>query len=604
MSFKLIKHILLLYLLVPGYLLSAQSINLFEIENKIAQRVKSSLSMYQEGRDYILNVEISLSNLQENQTRTELPSFNDEEVATDKSFVLFRRFGLEAPLNIRQPQSQVFNLADSISGVNITILHDENWSEDELLKVKNILSQIKLNISAKHNIEFTPITLTSAQELDLASLLQQYSLELGLLFAVILLCFFAAGIFFLYSAQTKKNSEALIQSNNAIASAFAAQEQGGDEPSVLDNAADSGKSTENSSNQITDSIERFKNFVSDKENSSKASGFIKKWLSLESSESRQALCLVAEGLPPDLLLRILSGLNLLERKKWKECIEQKYKMPNLNLGAKLIDSELIEEIIIPTDLLSDETKSLICGLAPAKCAQFISENKEFGPLLMNSLSSSFLAKVLGNLPTETVQELTLGSVSIDTEELKSLDSQVVEKIQSYLVDTTESPFAGKIMELLPQVNSEQQEFFFTALAKGGDREKLKKALQQFLPAKELIRLPDDIMKTILSRFRQNQLIEFLLVCEEEISSKYLEITAPSGTNKRDMLDLELENGREDEIALAKLKKDADRIQSNFVDLARKTIKSSEKMLHEIDPIIEELCDNYMGTNTSTQQAAA
>lgn len=631
------------------YSLSTVKFDRQSLENQIKMKIDNALAVLINKDQYILDVKIDTRVVkpkvaqpkQERNVASNSEGFDltDDKIAK-KDYLLFHKLGIEVPIDkiakdMNPKQKTVITKLEEapyekLRSVKITVLLDELLEKDVVDNIQTILKKLSFNAEVTPTMTFATAkfkekvvvippqekTLKDYTVPELLELGAKYSTSLGFLIATLFMSLVVMFLFSRYSKLSRSQTEAVIESNKEVAvMAQSSSEQGGgaQEVEVAESKSEGGSGAgagspadfqgmpSTAGADSSSSVQRFERYFN--ESKSEAATLLKKWISLKSPEAKSALIFLSQELEPEMLLQTFEQLSLQERKTWRGFISSSSDEYDQTKGARFVDEQILEEIIVPTDLISEETKSLLYSLDVESCVRIINESPELGPLLMNTLSSSFIVKIIPQLDSEVVESLTTGSMKISPEEMKKNDTLLQSKIKENQVSEEESPFSDKIMEILPHMDIANEEYFFKAFGMNGNRAKMKELLKTLLPAKAIFNLPDSVLKVVLSKMKQATLVEFLAVSDDEIKTKMLEIIAPNGSKKREIFDLELSNVETDELQLARLKKNKDKIDSVFISFARKLIKSSAQLQEEVEGTIEELCEQYLQKDGQLEQAA-
>lgn len=608
-----------------------------KIEDQINDKIVKAMGVLIDKNQYILDIDIDTKVIKKKKAvkkaKKQAPYKLTDSKDPQKDYILFHKLGLEAPINpvVEEAKDEAPKEIDrtpssyeELQSVKITVLLDELLKKEVTDNVEKVLRQLNFNLPTKPVMQFSRIKFKekkvippkkekTIQDFSLTELLDlgaKYSTSIGFILAALFLSFVAFVLFIMYSSLQKKQTAAVIESNKEIAAmaSEASEDSSADDEPMEEAQAVTAEGVAgvqgvagSEEAPLASSVARFQNYFTN--NTAEASSLLKKWINLNTPGSKEALVLMSQELDSDLLLKTFETLSLQDRKLWRNAISTSSSSIDLRAGARFIDEQILEDIIVPTDLISEETKQLLYSLDIETCTKLIQENPDLGPLLMNTLSTSFIVKIIPRLDNELIETLTMGSIGIDEEKLKQQDSELQEKIQSYLKADSSSPFSDKIMEILPHLDLENEEFFFKAFGKSADANKMKEALKSFLPAKAIFDLPENSMKVVLSKMKQNAIIEFLMVADESVSARVLGVIAPEGSKKREVFDLEIDNMKTDELKLARLKKNKAKVESTFVAFARKVISKSTQVQEEIEPLIEELSAQYVQEEQSGEQAA-
>lgn len=596
-----------------------------QVEKRVTDKIHKTLSVMLTKKDYILDVNVAVAERKPSSTRKKAIQINDNE-KPQEDYLLFRKLGLEAPIE-SEPVIEKTETLVSLRSVAMTVFLKESLPAATKKSVKEILGVLNFNLSVKPKMDFQPLKLAEPKaeekkeegpkEPTLYEMASEFSTSLGFIISAFMLSIVSLLIFRSYSKLSERQSNAMLEVQKdaaapaeapAAAAAPAASEAAagggggsgafqGEMSNDMDINLKQGEQTQVS---MSVAMKRFSAFMDDNHN--EAISLIKRWIKLAPAGSPEALAVLAQELEPETLMKVFSSLEERERKLWKEAL-QRVAGANLDKGAVFLNNQVLEEIIVPTDLITDETKALLYALDPESCAKMIEENPDLGAVLMNTLATSFIVKMLPLLSKDIVERITMESTMLKKDEIKSKDQELRAKIQEYSTVDESLPFSDKISELLPHVDMETEDYYFKALAQTSSESQLTSMIKSFLPAKLIPQLEDKELKKILDRLPQTLLVNMLTVLEEDVSQKYLELVAPSG-KKREMLDLEISNITSNELLHAKMKKNKAVTEREFISTVRNIVARDAEIQDEIEPMIKQLSEQYLADSAGGQSVAS
>lgn len=612
-----------LALKAPGANLSKAEAKASFAEEVISSKIADALSRILSKEDYLADVQVKTKEItvKENQnTAAQAPQTLDSEASAEDQ-LLFRKLGLEKPLEDAKPVQEPKETKEIVlSAAMANIYINKSLSEEVKEAAKSILNKLSFNLEIKPTIKVTDLEF-ARKKTPPPSLLEQatkFSTSIGFVAAALILSFVMLVIFILYSRLSKSSTEAVISAQKEAAAASAESSTSTTSASSQDSSSEvSGTGAgsleggvpgeldinlkNNSGSDPKLAVERFNNFYN--KNKVTALSLIRKWIKLKAEGAPEALLLIAQELESNNLSQIFDELAGVERKEWKAAFSGLGAAADLGKGAAFIDEQILEEIIVPTDLVSEDTKKSLYSLNPDDCAGLITERPELGPLLFNTLASGFIVKVMPLLDEETTEKVLAGSVTSKPEKLKELDQELNKAINERIQKDDATPFSDKISQVLPFLDLSQEDLMFKACGRQGDKKKLSGILADFLPASAIPQLPEQTLKTLLERVPQQLMLQAIAVLEEGQSSKYLNTLAPEGGKKRELFDVELANIKNNEVNLARLQKNKDSIERDFVLMIRKTIKADPGLKEEIAPILDEISESYLTQSGETSAAA-
>lgn len=607
-----------------------QKIDLEKVEKSITSKIKSTVNVFLKEKDYILNIDLKKKRTQISSKKNQILK-NHKIQEGDADFVLYHKLGLDPLVDYKSEPQQISgsNFQESLSQVTIEVMTNDRLPKQTIDSIKKVLETTSLNLSIKPTFKFSKIKIEQFEPIipkeaikkkprDYIELASKFSTSIGFILATLIFSIVAIILFSKFSSLQKSQTSAMIDSNKDISQAsIAASQETASSPSSSSESQQgaqgvpnegSASSVEGSTDQeyiqeaIRSSANRFVKYNMDNNNESVT--LLKKWINLKAAGSSEALIIIAQEIEPDNLLKMFEKLSVKERNEWKSVISSASNSPNFSLGSNFINQQILENIIVPNDILSSQTQSLLYSLTPTSCAKLITENMNFGPLLMNTLASNFIVKMIPHIDQEIMQELAVTSVNAEIENLKSLDSSLQEKLSQYISSAVPTPFTTKITDILPFVNSGTEEHLFKAYGKTESREKLYNMLRSHIPMKLIFEAPDNILKSILQRMNKDDFLNLILVVEDSLSDKFLNAFAPDGSKKREGINFEIESLRENELHIAKLNKTKSQIEDRFVSFSRRIISSTPALLDDLDEQLEELCNEYSDNSSQRGLHAA
>lgn len=607
----------------------------YQVEDKIKNKISDAISFLAEEKDYIVNIQILKDVTKPKSSAsvskvTKSESIPIEKIKGDPDYLVYSRLGMSQTLPSVQ-NTEIKNavsepIKEFIKAITVEVLYNKDWSEAKVKQVNELLGKLKFSTAVVPKLNLTPISMkiednkpapikqeekqksfSDLSVIEMADIFSKFSTSLGVVLGLIvlgLMGFLAAGKFV---KGQKEQTDALIKSNKEIAesqnqaamsegSVDVAQETQAQEESQVTN----GDGGENDRREIEASLEKFQTFM--QKNFKATVLFIKKWVAEDSAEAGEAVTLLAQEVESSELMKILGELNSSERQLWRQKVSN--SVANDLLGANYIKKQILEEVIVPSDLLSEDTKALLFELSPDICVKIINEDDNLGALLFSTLSSNFLTKVVAKLESEKILSITALCAEKTDEDLKSLDGQLKAKIEENRTSKRESVFGGKVFELMPHVEPSKQQVFLSFIGQQGNVEKLESAIYKYFPLEGIDTFDNDSLKFFLSKLPQKNLVDLVVASDDDISSKYLNAVAPEGSPKREMLDLEINNIRNNELEVARVKKNKAEVELFFLNVVRKLINGNIQVREMVSPAIETLKEKYLGENYQKESAAA
>ena len=380
------------------------------IEKVVRDKIDRGIGSIVKADQYIVDIKIDVNVIEP--PKKQKIKFNDsEKVQAEEDYILFNKLGFEAPVDaeldelIEAPKES----KEELKSIEIVVFFDKTLKKNKVDSAKKILNALNFNFLVKPSFKFEEIDYAKekikVKKPGIMDHLKTFNLPLGLFLSSLVL-----GLMLLLGLG--KMSKSVTTASDAVTGAVAASAEaagaggdagagaGGDAGAggeggggsggggTLDGELQGGDLTVATDDQIKSTMLRFKE--SFKENPISISALVKNWLKIMPKGAREGLILLAKELESEDLLELFKQLKINDRKEWQKVIGSSTGMEDFNVGRNFLDSQILQDIIVPNDLVDDETKQMLASMAPVNLAKMINENPAIGPLLMNTLSTVFI----------------------------------------------------------------------------------------------------------------------------------------------------------------------------------------------------------------------
>lgn len=596
------------------------------IENIVREKIDRGIGSIVKSDQYIVDIKVDVSRIEP--PKPPKIKFNDgDKVQAEEDYILFNKLGIEAPIDaeldelIQGPKP----IKEELKAIDIVVFFDKELKKTKSESAQKILKSLNFNFAVKPEFKFDQVDYSREKIIPkkpgIMDHLKTFNLPLGLF-----LSSFILGLMLLLGLG--KMSKSVTTASDAVTGAVAASAEasgggGGDADagggggaeagggggagggaSTLDGALEGGELTVATDDQIKATMARFKNAFL--ENPISLAALVKNWLKIMPKGSREGLILLAKELQSEDLLELFKQLKIEDRKEWQKVIASSTGTEDFNIGRNFLDSQILQDIIVPNDLIDDETKSMLAGMAPVNIAKMINENPAVGPLLMNTLSTVFIIEMMEFVGQDSIEALTTNAAGTSEDELKKSAPELKKLLNQYDQGIMKVPFIDKVSEIIPKVDYEKEDFFFKALGKSGDQKLIFEVVRDNLPFAIIETLAEAVLKSILSQINKNAFVEFLVCMEEDKRNIYLNARAPEGSKARELIQIDLDTILKNDIETAKVKKKSKQIIGSFINSVRKIVRANPAIADEVEPSIYTwLKDNVEGdwSESETAQAA-
>jgi len=620
------------------------------LEKAIGEKVRTALSRIIKSNEYLVDVEINVNQA----TKPKFTPQDGEDGAGDegaednkgkvkikdilpdqlpKDYIVFSKLGLEAPLiedfndfkdekgkpladKKKEPlppfeqlwkYNKSLDIFNNLESVKIYIQLSEQLHPTTRENIKKMLNALKFNLNdVTPELEITYINMQEKKSgLDLPSsvgeilaLISRFSNMFGLIMAAIVIGLIA---FMLFNKWAKLDKDKNDAQNQALAGPAPKEDEEEEDDKAAAGLPPGPFDQENTS--AIAGVERYQTFL---DNSPvEAVMLVKKWVASGESKEKNALRALVQQLKNDTLLKIFAKLTQEERDLWKSFLDKQVIGNDLLETNAFISNQIVEDILVPSAIVDAEACDTLMRINPERAAQFVKENPDLGKILMNVMSSKFIAKILENLDEEYVELAIARGMEYRREDVGQMLSEFKSKLAKYKEQKTRIPFLEKILDLIPISMPARENSLFKALAQSGeDADTLKKIALQNFPAVLVPVLPDKILKSALQQYPMGQKIELVSTLKEDMRDKFITLFAPKGSKASDMLTLELEKIENDLAIQRKIRETPDVVWKEFVDYTRKIIRNDKINSSDYDNMVTQWADKIIGGESPEMAAQA
>ena len=574
-----------------------------ELEQLITNNYREVLDNLVERQKYIIKSEVKYNN-------PGMPNFDDmnetdlkiSDIAFDESkgdYIAFSKVGLEIPVIdklYKEHQSKLkemyrynesFDLFKNIESINVTVTVDKivpqktfNLVEGVLKKHNFSVAGFKANVKVMH--ETLSVVSTSKEQAsndsiglkDIINFISQFGNAFGLITAVILIGVILNKLLKLWMDFMEKlkamENEAKQEQNN--------EEESNQVPEV---------DHEEGEDNLAPSFERFLNML--KLSEEQTALILKKWIAEADQDAKLALTGVVQQLENDDMQKLFKHLSTTERENWNKLILEYLSGQDLIQANKLIEQRVVKEIVGGSFIDDFELIDLILSMNNDTIKEYVLKGNENSSILMNLLNPEIIAKILDDLSVEEVEHTVSNSLSFDIEKLKELDG-FKKDLKEFVNDHKAAPFTQKLVDVLQDINADKEELIYQYVSKSVPRGELIKAALANLPGQIVLELPPAFIKASMQNYSTEAKVELLLSLEEDKSQKLMETFLEEGSSAKEMIQMEMDNIKTDEIAMKRIEKSKNNIWSKFLVFIRECAANDQEYKSEIEDIVYNWVD--------------
>jgi hypothetical protein len=574
-----------------------------ELEQLITNNYREVLNNLVERQKYIIKSEVKYNN-------PGMPNFDDmnetdlkiSDIAFDESkgdYIAFSKVGLEIPVIdklYKEHQSKLkemyrynesFDLFKNIESINVTVTVDKSVPQETFNLVEGVLKKhnfsvagFKANVKVTHEALSVPSTAKekapndSIGLKDIINFISQFGNAFGLITAVILIGVILNKLLKLWMDFMEK----LKAMENE-----AKQEQSNEEESNQVPEVDHAEGEDN----LAPSFERFLNML--KLSEEQTALILKKWIAEADQDAKLALTGVVQQLENDDMQKLFKHLSSTERESWNKLILEYLSGPDLIQANKLIEQRVVKEIVGGSFIDDFELIDLILSMNNDTIKEYVLKGNENSSILMNLLNPEIIAKILDDLSVEEVEQTVSNSLSFDIEKLKELDG-FKKDLKEFVNDHKTAPFTQKLVDVLQDINADKEELIYQYVSKSVPRGELIKAALANLPGQIVLELPPAFIKASMQNYSTEAKVELLLSLEEDKSQKLMETFLDEGSSAKEMIQMEMDNIKTDEIAMKRIEKSKNNIWSKFLVFIRECAANDQEYKSEIEDIVYNWVD--------------
>lgn len=480
----------------------------------------------------------------------------------------------------------------NLKRVNITVILDERLEQASKKLAESVVTGIDFNLGKiKPTIEikyqyFQEFLKTGNKGIfnstrDFLNFLAQMSTSLGMVFMAILIGFIVVFVL--------RKLDMMVKNYRDFSLAMQSRsENNGKEEKQSDDAGDSlnGANGQDGGNLDVGErgIDRFLNYLNS--NPDRAILIIKTLLNELGTEADDALTAIVEQVENDTLSLIFKKLTHDERNVWKSrlkgSLSQVRRVSANAYVSSLVTSDIISDGIHSSD---NELCDLLIALKPAEATEFIQNEKELAPYLLNFLSPAMLNRLFNNFSQECGDLIERG-LQASVENKYDKIEQFKQSLKSYVSYYKVNPLAENLMSLLNTASQDMEKTIYEKLIAWGYGKQLKLRAIKSCPYFLLQQLSLKSHKVLLEGCSIDFKSKYLFTLGDS-GQELIEAIAPSGSRARDMLELELERLESDKGFLSQLQENKAKLQVLYVEHARSVIENNDSIKNELEERFDE-----------------
>lgn len=603
-ALRLVRILFVVFLLFFG---GAQAKGLewqkIELERTIKSQYQEIISPLLKRNEYYLQVVVKYSD-------PGMPNFDDlnsdafkvSDVKFDDSkgdYIAFSKVGLEVPVlgkafkeNQRKLKeayryNEAYDLFKNFQSIDVILNISDAVSNAKVDIIRNIVESYKLSFSNfVPKISVKKIKMSQLEDkskvqstFDIFDFIGKFGNAIGMIITVILLGLVAYKLLKMWMDFMENLKSLENQKDESNSQEEAKDGDSEEEESTLDQ-----KVPEEQVDQI-EGFERFEKLL--ELNPRQSILLAKKWIKQGDDDSRLALNAIAQQLDTDKLDILFDGLSAQERETWNSSIQGFLEGDKL-IEANLIISEGVIKELVGGSAISDfELVDIVLSMNVDMVKGYIVKNKEYGSFLCNLINPSLISDLLNDLEVDEMNEIITNSLSLDMKKLDSEMDKFKRDLSDFCNEAKIKPFNYKLLQVVSGISAEKEAMLYRFIAKNTSRSEIISAASRNIPSELIYDLPTSSLKIIMQNYPMEKKVNLLSCIDEDKQQHLLNSFTVEGSNAREMIDMELEAIRENELQFKRVQLNKENIWSEFVSYVRVVIKNDETIGAEAVHVIEE-----------------
>lgn len=579
------------------------------LEEKVQNKFKNVVSSVLKDNQYLVEVEAEINepsapNFGDNGHKSG-PRVSDISLSESRGdYIAFSKIGLEVPvlekfldedrtklMNLYR-FNETYDLFKNITNLKVTVFLSEKLPEDLVEIVKRLVQNSRISVSGiKPNVRFEslamewvdPETLKKPEPEEPAKppvqeepkiwakdwyeWASRWGNAVGLILGAIIIGTIALSLF----KQWKALMENLAQRPQLTEETEKQNENEEDQQPEM-NLAEADTSSQEEIVAATEGFERFHKCL--EQHPEEAITVIKYWLNEAREHDLLALRAIAQQSTSEQLDQLMNGLSPRQRDQWKDYLGEHLESSDLNIANKHIFQEVVKSFLAPAKIKDGELLNLVMELNVPMTCKFFKDYSDQIAILMNILSPGVINRILSEVDDETAEKWLIEATFFQADQMEAELPVLKEKLKAFKEINSPSPFAHRIISMIPSATPAKERTLFRALAKSGSVEMVQDTAKRYFPNELLLELPGAFIKEVLFSYPMAKRIELIGSRAPDEQETILSQIAEEGTTAREMLDMELESLKLDPIKEADVRRRSDEIWNEFVKTSRHVLANN------------------------------
>jgi hypothetical protein len=574
----------------------------YELEQSLQKRINKVVGQVLDKNQFFVEVNIEASG-----PSVSLPKYVLKKKSTPKingykntksngDLILMDKLGLEAPVyegNYFQSDSEVqlelfkyskrverdyaakMDLFANIEKIFIKVGVDKTVPSEKVDGLKKLITDIVPKVGeVKPELTFLNLDLRKKEKKTLLDRPGEFLQPIAYVLAAIIFSMSAYIVFSRY----KKLQEEMLQSQKAATKDEKEEESQSRLPQAQNtidpNLRPGSEQLSDAISEIESGVDRFCLYL--EKSTEQSVNLVKKWLSVDTAVSRSAIYVISERLSVNELYKIFVSLSNDERELFRSITGETFSPADKKQGEKYLGQQVLEDIMVVAVTDDKELQRLLVEISPQKAAVLVTDNMEIGAVMLNLVSTEFMAGILSNLNVGVASEVYEKVLSMKEDDLKGPFDELKEILKKYIETPYKNPFERNIVEVMQELDYARSEGLLDVLVSSQQFDLLEEVMKSVFPGRLVSKLPETVFKATFRLLKTEAKVELLMCLDEKERKVFLNKAVREGTKGRELIDFELSQNLDNDTIMSHVLDHKDRIYGDFVALVRDYLKSDEK----------------------------
>ena len=592
------------------------------LEEKIQRKFNSTLSSVLKDNQYLVEVEAEISEPVSpnfgNDDKKSGPRVSDLNMADSRGdYIAFSKVGLEMPVVdkfLDEDRTKLINLYrfnetydifKNLTAVNVTVFLSDKIPQDLTDIVKKLVNNSKFSVSGiKPAIKFENITMEwidpnlnkkPLPQVDDANKKKEKEVEpkiwlkdwlewasrwgnaFGLILGTLILGFIAFNLF----KKWKEFMEALASMKKPDEEPKKKEE----DPAMMTMAPQQQETTQEEDMAASQGFERFQQCL--EQHPDDAINIIRFWINECDDQSILALRAISQLASSSEMEKLMAGLSDPQRAKWKSVLGKHLEAQELVIANKHIFQEVIKAFLVPSRIKDGELLNLVMELNAKSCCDFLTKYDDQVGIMMNLLSPALIGRIITEISEQQAESWLMAGTEFKAQDIDRKVPDLKNALKSYNASYAPSPFSQRIISMIPTAAPSREPTLYKALAKAGNSGMIMEVARKNFPSELILSLPGQFLKEVMQSYPVAKRVELIYSRSMELKLTLLDMMAEKGTPARDLMDMELENVKNDPTTAASIEGQAEEIWFEFVKSCRQFLAKNAAYNGLTDQLIKE-----------------